>query len=132
MNKNTNDEAITREQEHAKTTQFQRAEVLHAPHTPTPWQNGEHGVYVWSKDGNVCVCGHPTATTTVSYTEAGRGQNDGLHEAIDNAHHIVRCVNSHAALLALVERVAEIAIYTETGHSVFEDARALFAQLKTP
>lgn len=76
-------------------------------HTPTPWTNDEHSVYVWSKEGNVCVCGDPTADTIVGYTEAGRS-TAGLHAAVANAHHIVHCVNNHAALVAALEWLVRI------------------------
>lgn len=77
-------------------------------HTQTPWENGQNGAHVWSKHGNVCVCGHPTASKTVGYTQVGHGKNEGLHEAVANARHIVQCVNAHEALMALATKVANL------------------------
>lgn len=102
-----------------------------AGHTPTPWQNGEHSVYVWSKDGNVCACGHPTASPQVRYTEAGCG--DGLHAAVDNARHIVRCVNSHDDLLAALQKcVAELehVLGPDKWFPCMDEARAAIAKAK--
>lgn len=85
--------------------------IMNTSHTPTPWTNDEHSAYVWNKEGNVCVCGDPTADSIVGYTEAGRS-TEGLHAAVANARHIVHSVNSHddllAALTALVKAYEDV------------------------
>lgn len=93
-------------------------------HTPLPWTNNKHSVYVHSEHGNICACGHPRASTRVGYTEAGL--SDGLNEAVDNARLIVRAVNSHDALVKALKDV--IAVYewcsvdpVDRGYSSLDD-----------
>lgn len=73
----------------------QRAEFA-AP-TPGPWTNDKHSTHVWSKSGNVCVCGDPRAESVVGYTRAEVG-SPGLYEAIANARMIAAAPDLLAAL----------------------------------
>lgn len=73
-------------------------------HTPGPWTNDKHSAFVWSKDGNICVCGAPRASTVVGYTEADIGSAD-LEEAVANARLTAAAPDLLIALRALVERI---------------------------
>jgi hypothetical protein len=70
-----------------------------AKHTPTPW----------TADGFDVECGLTTICTT--YPDAHGIEPYGVDNnqiAEANAAHIVRCVNSHAALVAALEHIASM------------------------
>lgn len=117
MNKKTNDEAIAREQEHAKTTQFLPAKQT--PHTPGPWRQKEFDecqIAIFSDDPNNLL---------VAVVRVSEGRSGGIGNA--------NLISIAPALLALVKRVASLppgsVDYREL-NSVCDDARALLAQLK--
>ncbi len=61
-------------------------------HTKTPWRTGIGNLIVFDRDG------YAVANATVFH----RKKEDG--ESAANAAHIVKCVNSHDALVAAVRR----------------------------
>ena len=64
-------------------------------HTPTPW--------AVSDDGGPCIETEGGGRTVAILGEDPQ-MTEGEHKA--NAAHIVRCVNTHAALLAALKRIA--------------------------
>lgn len=89
-------------------------------HTPTPWHTGGIGNHiVFDSDG------YAVANATVFHGK----QEDG--ESAANAAHIVKCVNSHGALVAAVkaakEQLADIFQFEEDWKELREQLNAALA-----
>jgi hypothetical protein len=72
-------------------------------HTPTPWQINDHHAKF---DTINIVADGPILIATLS-TNKNRCSAAELGHAFDNALHIIRCVNAHAALVAALESLIE-------------------------
>lgn len=72
---------------------------MNAKHTPTPWKVGPHTV-ILSNEG-----GYPTAIADIAIPIRGKGADYAEQQA--NAAFIVRAVNAHEELLALLKEVHE-------------------------
>lgn len=82
--------------------------AMEAKHTELPWE--QYSDKIFSQNGNICTLSDPRASKYVDYTPLKISSPD-FREAHENGQFIVRACNSHAALLALAQKVRTYIAY---------------------
>lgn len=102
-------------------------------HTPTPWRIGHRkNLVVASKNTASTVKRTSVAHCMFTHSDSPNKSLPGPDECEANAAHIIRCVNSHAALCAALEKIAAYTKPTgsQGGSIVNEIAIAAMAAVK--